>query len=183
MRLQKLYWIIEIKIMNKNIKTLLLNAGYEVLHFINDRKMLKLITKNKVEIISEWEEYIIWNSGKMKHPSILKLKEHVRRNYFNSNFSRKALIKRDKSSCQYCSKKLTASQITIDHVLPRCQGGITSFINCVVSCQDCNSKKADKTPEQAKMALLKKPSHPTFSSHYYVADPQEYWHPDWDQFM
>ena len=164
-------------------KTLLLNASYEVLSFIPERKVWKLLFKEKVDVISNWDEVISWGSGKINHPSILKLKEHVKRNYFNSNFSRKALIKRDKSTCQYCTRKLTASQITIDHVLPRCQGGITSFINCVVSCQDCNSKKADKTPEQAKMSLLKRPTHPTFSANYYVADPQEYWHPDWSDYL
>jgi len=165
-------------------KTLLLNASYEVLSFIPERKAFKLLFKeDKVEVISDWDEYIVWGTGRIKHPSILRLKSHVRRNYYNSNFSRKALIKRDKSTCQYCAKKLTASQITIDHVLPRAQGGITSFTNCVVCCQVCNNKKADKTPEQAAMVLLKRPAHPSFSSHHYVADPQEYWHKDWDDFL
>lgn len=164
-------------------KTLLLTSSYEVLHFIPERKVFKLLANDKVEIVSTWEEEIIWASGRIKHPSILRLKHHVKRNYFNSNFSRKALVKRDRSTCQYCGKKLTASQITIDHVLPRAQRGITSFSNCVVSCQICNGKKADKTPEQAGMLLLKKPSHPSFTTHNYVADPQEFWHRDWDDFL
>ena len=165
-------------------KTLLLNASYEVLSFITYKKAMKLIVKEKVETISSWDEIITWGAGKIPHPSILRLKNHVRRNYFNSNFSRKALVKRDRSSCQYCNKKLTASQITIDHVNPRAQGGITSFTNCVVCCQICNNKKADRTPEQAAMVLLKKPTHPSFSSiHYYASDPQEFWNSDWDDFL
>jgi len=166
-------------------KTLLLSASYEVISFIPERKAFKLFfnDKDKVEVISSWDDEITWSSGKVKHPSILRLKNYVRRNYYNSNFSRKALVKRDKSTCQFCAKKLVASQITIDHVLPRAQGGVTSFTNCVVSCQICNNKKADRTPEQAKMTLLKKPTHPSFSSNIYVADPQEYWHNDWDDFL
>ena len=165
-------------------KTLLLNASYEVLSFIAERKVFKLIFKDKVEVISSWDEIITWDNGKIKYPSILRLKNHVRRNYFNSNFSRKALVKRDRSSCQYCNKKLTASQITIDHVLPRAQGGITSFTNCVICCQICNNYKADRTPEQAKMVLLKKPTHPSFSAaHHHITDPQEHWHPEWDSFL
>ena len=164
-------------------KTLLLNASYEVLNFIPARKVYKLLIKDKVEVISSWDEEINWISGKIKHPSILRLKSHVKRNYFNSNFSRKALVKRDRNTCQYCATKLTASQITIDHVLPRAQGGITSFTNCVVSCQTCNNKKADKTPEQSNMTLLKRPTHPSFSAQYYVSDSQEYWHPDWNGFL
>ncbi|CAB4197040.1 McrA Restriction endonuclease [uncultured Caudovirales phage] len=164
-------------------KTLLLNASYEVLSFIPERKVFKLLFKDKVEVVSNWDDHIIWSNGKIKHPSILRLKNHVKRNYYNSNFSRKALIKRDKSTCQFCSKKLSLSQITIDHVLPRAQGGITSFTNCVVSCQICNNKKADKTPEQANMTLLKKPTHPSFSCQNYLADQQEYWCAEWDDFL
>jgi len=164
-------------------KTLLLDASYQVISFITERKALKLLYKQKTEVISTWDDIIQWETGKIKHPSILRLKNHVKRNYFNSNFSRKALVKRDRSTCQYCGKKLTASQVTVDHVLPRAQGGITSFINCVVCCQLCNNKKADRTPEQATMKLLKKPTHPSFSSHAYVADPQEYWFAGWDDFL
>lgn len=86
-------------------------------------------------------------------------------------------------NCQYCNTKLTASEITIDHVLPRAQGGKTTFLNCVVCCHFCNNKKADNTPEEAKMTLLKKPTHPSFAGHYNVADPQKYWHDDWDDFL
>lgn len=164
-------------------KALLLNASYEVLNFIPERKMFKLLVKDKVEVVSTWDDVIIWGDKKIKQPSILRLKNHVRRNYFNSNFSRKALVKRDKSTCQYCGTKLTASQITIDHVLPRAQGGITSFVNCVVACQFCNNKKAAKTPEQAGMVLLRKPTHPSFSAQYYVSDPEQFWHPEWDSFL
>jgi hypothetical protein len=164
-------------------KTLLLNASYEVLSFIPERKVFKLLFKDKVEVISAWEDNIVWGSGQVKLPAILKLKKHVKRNYFNSNFSRKALIKRDRSTCQFCGKKMTASQITIDHVQPRAQGGITSFTNCVVCCQICNNKKADRTPDQAGMKLFKKPTHPSFSAHYYTTDPQDYWHNDWDDFL
>jgi hypothetical protein len=164
-------------------KTLLLNASYEVLSFVTERKAFKLLIKDKVEIISSWNDDISWVDGKIKHPSIIRLKNHVKRNYFNSNFSRKALVKRDKNMCQYCSSKLTASQITIDHVVPRAQGGVTSFTNCVACCHTCNNRKADRTPEQANMVLLKKPTHPSFSAHHYVSDPQEHWHSDWDNFL
>jgi 5-methylcytosine-specific restriction endonuclease McrA len=164
-------------------KTLLLNASYEVLSFIAERKAFKLLCKDKVEIISSWDEVVNFGRERIHHPAILRLKNHVKRNYFNSNFSRKALVKRDKSSCQYCGRKLSAAQITIDHVLPKAKGGITSFMNCVVCCHVCNNKKADRTPEQAGMTLLKKPAHPSFSAHYNVADSQEFWHPDWDDFI
>jgi len=139
-------------------KTLLLNASYEILSFIAERKALKLIVKNKVEIISTWDDVINFGYGSMKLPAILRLKNHVRRNYYNSNFSKRALIKRDRSMCQYCAKTLSSSQITIDHVTPRSQGGVTSYVNCVVCCYGCNNKKANRTPDQAMMVLMKTPN-------------------------
>jgi 5-methylcytosine-specific restriction endonuclease McrA len=164
-------------------KTLLLNATYEVISFINERKMIKLVLKDKVEVISEWQDIISWENGSLRHPSILRLKKHVKRNYFSSNFSRKVVVKRDNSQCQYCSQKLSPSEVTIDHVLPRAHGGITSFTNCVVACKTCNNTKADKTPEQAKMNLLKKPTHPSFSDHKYIPEHQEVWNPEWENFL
>lgn len=165
------------------MKTLLLNSSYEVLNFVNEKKCIKLLFKNKVDVISCWDDNIVWGSGRIKHPSILRLKNHVRRNYFNSNFSRKALVKRDRNTCQYCHKKLAASQLTIDHIIPRSQGGITSFTNCVVCCQSCNIKKADKTIEESNMVLFKKPTHPSFSAQHCISDQQEYWSVDWDDFL
>lgn len=163
-------------------KVLLINSTYEIISFINEKKAIKLLCKeDKVEVISSWDEFIY---SKVKLPAILRLKNHVKRNFFNANFSRKALIKRDKSICQFCKRKLSASQITIDHVLPRAQGGVTSFTNCVVSCQVCNNLKADRTPEQANMKLLKKPVHPSFSStNHCSTEQQEYWHQDWNDFL
>ena len=167
----------------QNKRTLLLNASYEVLNFIDYRKALKLLAKDKCEVLSSWEEIVVWSSGKIYHPATLRLKNLIRRNFYNSNFSRQSVIKRDQSLCQYCGIKLSSSQITIDHVLPRAQGGITSFINCVVACKTCNNKKDNKTPEQANMKLLKKPSHPSFSEHFSISENQEFWNSDWDNWI
>lgn len=164
-------------------KTLLLNSTYEVLSFISEKKVFKLIFKDKAEIISNWEDAIFWGSGYMKHPSILKLKNYVKITATNTNFSRRVLIKRDKSICQYCDKKLVGEQITIDHIIPKCQGGGTSFTNCVVCCKKCNSVKADRTPEQANMTLLKKPTHPSYSNKLFLQDYQEIWHQDWSDYL
>ena len=164
-------------------KTLLLNASYEALSFINERRVFKFLFKDKVEIISTWDDIINWGSFKLKYPSILRLKHQAKRNYFNVNFTRKSLIKRDKGTCQYCNRTLIGSQITIDHVIPRSQGGPTSFLNCVICCHDCNSAKADKTPEQAGMKLLRKPVHPAFTVFYYANSINDYWHQDWDDFL
>jgi 5-methylcytosine-specific restriction endonuclease McrA len=165
-----------------NKKTLLLNNSFEVLSFVCPKKALKLIFKDKVEIINEYEEEIIWISGKIKYPSVLRLKHQVKRNYFNTSFSRKAVLKRDDNCCQYCWLKLTPSKITIDHIKPKVQGGLTSFTNCVVACQSCNSKKGGLTPDQAGMKLLKIPNHPSFIN-IFINKEQDDWNQDWNYFV
>jgi 5-methylcytosine-specific restriction endonuclease McrA len=76
------------------------------------------------------------------------------------NFSRDYVFKRDKFICQYCGAQTKKHEITIDHVKPKCQGGQTTWENCVAACEPCNTAKADQTPEQAGMKLRKKPKRP-----------------------
>ena len=59
-------------------KTLLLDASYQVQQFIDFRKALKHIIKDKVEVISTWDDDIIFGSGRMKHPAILRLKNPIK---------------------------------------------------------------------------------------------------------
>jgi uncharacterized protein with PIN domain len=165
-------------------KALLLNSTYEFLSFVPERKVFKLLAKDKVDIISTWNEIIRWSSGSMKYPSILIMKIHVIKPFIKTHlfkFSRKALIKRDKNQCQYCGKKLVLSQITVDHVLPKSNGGVTSFLNCVICCFNCNNKKSNKTLECAGMKLINKPIYPSFMIKDF--EEQDNWHPDWNQFI
>lgn len=63
-------------------------------------------------------------------------------------------------NCQYCNVKCKTDELTYDHVIPRALGGTTVWTNIVACCYKCNSKKGGRTPEQAKMKLLKKPVQP-----------------------
>lgn len=76
------------------------------------------------------------------------------------HFSRRTLYKRDNMMCQYCGSQPGSQELTIDHVVPRAQGGTTTWENCVLACVDCNSRKADRTPKQANMVLMKEPKKP-----------------------
>ena len=166
-----------------NKRALLLSPYYEVINFVSFKKTIKLIINDKVEIISNWNDIINWDTGSMKYPSILRLKKSFSRNYLNSNFNRGALIKRDDSSCQYCNCKLARSQVTIDHIIPKAQGGTTTFTNCVVACHNCNNYKGNQTPEQAHMKLIKKPTHPSFLTGCYDINYPNEWFDEWDNFI
>jgi 5-methylcytosine-specific restriction endonuclease McrA len=76
-------------------------------------------------------------------------------------YSKDNVFARDRGECQYCGLKLKRKDITLDHVIPRAQGGTTSWENIVVACDTCNQKKRDKTPHQAGMKLLSLPKAPT----------------------
>lgn len=67
---------------------------------------------------------------------------------------------RDRDTCQYCGRKFDRKHLNIDHVIPRDQGGETTWENVVCSCVECNAKKGNRTPEQAGMRLIRKPRKP-----------------------
>lgn len=72
-------------------------------------------------------------------------------------WSKRNVLARDKHKCQYCGTKAD----TIDHVTPKSKGGRNGWLNTVAACKPCNTKKDNKTPEQAGMTLRKKPYQPT----------------------
>lgn len=78
----------------------------------------------------------------------------------NPRPTKDAIRKRDGGICQYTGKALSWKDSNIDHVIPRAQGGKNTFENMVLSCKDVNSLKADKTPQQAGLKLLRKPVSP-----------------------
>ena len=77
-------------------------------------------------------------------------------------FTRSNVYKRDRFKCQYCGRERTVNDLNYDHVIPRSFGGKTSWDNIVTCCYACNIRKGNRTPEEADMALLKKPLRPTW---------------------
>lgn len=93
-------------------------------------------------------------------PEIILLSKYEKLPQPKVHFSRRTLYKRDNMTCQYCGDRPGSAELTIDHVLPRSQGGLTTWENCVLACVQCNTDKANRTPEQAKMKLFKQPHKP-----------------------
>jgi len=75
-------------------------------------------------------------------------------------FSRTNLYRRDRNTCQYCGHKHKTEDLTMDHVMPKEQGGETTWTNIVLACIPCNQKKRNRTPEQAHMRLIREPRQP-----------------------
>jgi 5-methylcytosine-specific restriction endonuclease McrA len=97
-----------------------------------------------------------------------------------AKFNRLNIFRRDGGACQYCRKKFSRAELTIDHVTPRSQGGKSVWDNVVCCCVDCNRKKGGRTPEQARMKLRTKPRKPVwdpFSNVYIKAVRYKEWEP------
>jgi 5-methylcytosine-specific restriction endonuclease McrA len=75
-------------------------------------------------------------------------------------FNRRNLFARDNHQCQFCGKSFGVSQLSFDHIVPRSRGGKTTWENVVCSCLRCNSRKGDRTPDEAKMRLIRNPVRP-----------------------
>ncbi len=75
-------------------------------------------------------------------------------------FTRHNIFERDKNTCQYCGRVFDRKDLNLDHVIPRDRGGPTTWENIVCSCIECNTQKANRTPQEAGMHLIRKPKRP-----------------------
>lgn len=110
--------------------------------------------------------FIQTNRFQLRVPEVVTLTKYDRLPKSAVTFSRRNVFKRDKFMCQYCGAQPGSEELTIDHVLPRAQGGTSTWANCVLACIDCNSRKADRTPEQARMPLRSTPVRPKWKPVY-----------------
>ena len=144
-------------------KTLLLNITYEPLRVISWQKAVTLLTLGKVEVIEEYDQDVHSVSFVMRLPAVVRLLRWVKWRDESITFSRRHIYTRDHGKCQYCGKSLSRQELTYDHVIPKSQGGETSWENVVTCCIDCNGKKGGRTPQQAGMTLLKVPKRPKWN--------------------
>ncbi|GMU84410.1 MAG: HNH endonuclease [Planctomycetota bacterium] len=93
-------------------------------------------------------------------PKIVRLLGYDRLPRVDVKLNRRNLFARDHNTCQFCGKRFPTSELSVDHVVPRSQGGKTTWENVVCACVRCNVKKGGRTPEQARMHLVAKPKRP-----------------------
>jgi 5-methylcytosine-specific restriction endonuclease McrA len=100
----------------------------------------------------------------LKVPRVIVLQGYDKLPRTRVRFSRQNIYLRDNFTCQYCARELPRAKLNLDHVVPRSQGGRTTWENVVCSCVRCNLQKGGRTPDQASLKLLKKPGRPTWHS-------------------
>lgn len=153
-------------------------------------RIIDQIGADKVWTQFEWSDWSDVKAGpgddviqsahdEYKIPWLILLTRYDRMPNQKVNFNRREIWRRDDYRCQYCGKKVIQDECTIDHVIPRSQGGLTTWENCVLACYECNAQKADRLPEEAfmprdkekrkkwlgpsPMRLLSEPKKPKFS--------------------
>lgn len=166
-------------------KTLILDQTYNPFQVVDWKDAVTKMFNGKLEIIAQYDEVLAHldsqtliafpklrkalrqiiptdvTSIEVKVPAvgIQRMKTAPKRKA-GMKFSPENVRIRDKFTCQFCGKQPPIKQLNRDHVLPRCQGGKTTWTNIVTSCVDCNHKKGRFTPEQAGMKLLTIPVQP-----------------------
>jgi 5-methylcytosine-specific restriction endonuclease McrA len=140
-----------------NGRVLLLNASFEPINVCTERRAVVMIFKG-VARMEEHNGHMLHSTNLSIHaPSVIRLTQYVHIPYERKALSRKNILLRDHNTCQYCGKQLSPAELTLDHVLPRAQGGESTWDNLVACCRGCNHRKGSKTPEEADMTLRRTP--------------------------
>jgi 5-methylcytosine-specific restriction endonuclease McrA len=93
-------------------------------------------------------------------PKVIRLLGYDKLPRNDVKLNRRNIFARDHNRCQYCDGRFPVSELSLDHVIPRSQGGGASWQNLVCCCVTCNTKKGGRTPRQAHMPLIRKPVKP-----------------------
>lgn len=162
--------------------SLVLNASYEPINVVSARRAICMVVKDKAAVEVYSGQSVKTGVGVLKVPSVIRLRDYRRIPRQSRTVSRKAIMMRDRFTCQYCGHKKEQKALTLDHVIPQSRGGKNEWQNLVASCKPCNNRKADRTPAEAAMPLLHAPAqigiHAKFKLMLDTADEES-----WGRFM
>jgi 5-methylcytosine-specific restriction endonuclease McrA len=166
---------------------LVLNKLFMAVHIISVRRAFCLLCKELAEVVSledgqfatydfqtwrevseyrakhfrqEDDDWVRTVSSEIQVPRVIRLLFYERLPKQTVKFNRRNIFARDNNQCQYCGKRFPTTDLSLDHVIPRSQGGQSTWENIVCACLKCNVKKGGRTPKQAGMTLIRKPERP-----------------------
>lgn len=166
---------------------LVLNKLFLAIHIISVRRAFSLLCKDLAEVVSHedgqfatfnfatWREVSEYRSrlyrqedddwvrtvnSEIQVPRVIRLLGYEKLPKQTVKFNRRNIFARDNNQCQYCGKKFPTTELSLDHIVPRSQGGMSTWENIVCACVNCNVKKGGRTPKQAHMSLIRKPEKP-----------------------
>ncbi len=143
--------------MTLNGRVLLLNQTYEPLGTVSVARAVIMTFKNTVSVEELDGDRVLRSAhAEFPVPSVVRRRTYIniRRRREAAGMKRLRIYMRDKFRCQYCGEKKAAAALTLDHIMPRSRGGDNSPVNIVTACIKCNTRKSNRTPEEARMPLL-----------------------------
>ncbi|XP_077239912.1 HNH endonuclease isoform X2 [Tasmannia lanceolata] len=141
-------------------KGLVLDISYRPVNVVCWKRAICLEFMEKADVLEYYDQTVSSPRGSFYIPAVLRvphLLQVVKRRRIKNHLSRKNIFFRDHFTCQYCSSR---ENLTIDHIFPISRGGKWKWENLVTACSICNSKKGQKTLEEANMKIIKVPKAP-----------------------
>jgi 5-methylcytosine-specific restriction endonuclease McrA len=152
----------------------MLNQSWEPLRLVSLKKAIVLLLQEKAELVEAAEQRLRAQHIALAMPLVIRLVRYVavKRGRRRLPCSRRGILIRDRDTCQYCGALPGRKHLTIDHVLPRSRGGVTSWENCVAACEACNHRKGGRTPAEARMTLRSTPAAPKYLAFALIGELQ-----------
>jgi 5-methylcytosine-specific restriction endonuclease McrA len=161
----------------KHYKTLVLNANGMPLSIVSWGRGIYLVYDEKAQELDFYAgEKVRDGHGRyFTIPAVVILRRMISTKHRSASFNKKNVLLRDGLTCQYCGRQFEPKDLTLDHVIPRCKWKSdetpTNWENVVTCCCACNTKKGDKTCEQADMHPIKKPVKPRHGERFLGLSP------------
>lgn len=158
-------------------RALVLNASFEPLSVVSERRAVVLLLNRKATLIVGRDIHWQSESHSVELPSVVRLNRFVKVPYRRSvPVTRRAVFGRDGHRCQYCGGPAES----LDHITPKSRGGDHTWENVVACCRSCNVRKGARTLAESGLALKTEPGPPRrfawiYASTGYQVDPS--WHP------
>jgi 5-methylcytosine-specific restriction endonuclease McrA len=140
---------------------LLLNFSYEPLAVVDLQRAVRLLFARKAEVVHASDREIRSAALTFPLPSVLRMLYYIRRTRKRVALTKKNVLLRDGYVCAYCGDR-AGRDMTVDHVVPSSRGGSSTWENLVACCTTCNARKRDRTPDEARMPLKRRPREPNF---------------------
>lgn len=161
---------------------LVLNRLWQAVNVCTVKRALSLLVEGRAQVVqclsdgsfqtfsfSQWRDFserqphpesVHAVSFRLRLPRVILLALFDRLPKKEVKFTRHNIFERDRNTCQYCGGTFDRKDLNLDHVIPRDRGGPTTWENIVCSCIECNTRKANRTPTEAGMHLVRKPKRP-----------------------